>query len=199
MRPGKDNTCGRRFDWQLGDLPYGYDHKYIYSHIGYNLKATDMQAAVGVAQLGKLDGFIAARRRNWSRLHEGLKDLQDRLVLPEATANSDPSWFGFAITIRPETGIDRQAVVEHLGSRQIGTRQLFGGNLLRQPAYLGMPHRVVGPLTNADIITDHTFWIGVFPGLTDSMIDFMIDTLRDAVCDAKVKPSENLMRKKAPK
>ena len=158
-----------------------------------------MQAAVGVAQLGKLDGFIAARRRNWQRLHDGLADLQDRLVLPEATANSDPSWFGFAITIRPETGIDRQAVVEHLGSRQIGTRQLFGGNLLRQPAYLGMPHRVVGPLTNADIITDHTFWIGVFPGLTDSMIDFMIDTLRDAVCDAKVKPSENLMRKKAPK
>ena len=179
--PGKDNTCGRRFDWQLGDLPQGYDHKYIYSHIGYNLKATDMQAAVGVAQLGKLDGFIAARQRNWARLREGLADFEDRLVLPEATTNSDPSWFGFALTVRAETGVTRQAVVEHLGSRQIATRQLFGGNLLRQPAYLGMPHRVAGPLTTADIITDHTFWIGVYPGLTDSMIDYMIETVRGAL------------------
>ena len=113
--PGKENTCDRRFDWQLGDLPYGYDHKYTYSHIGYNLKMTDMQAAVGVAQLDKLAGFIAARRRNWQRLRDGLADLEDHFVLPEATVNSEPSWFGFAITVRPETGIDRQALVEHLG------------------------------------------------------------------------------------
>lgn len=179
--PGKDDTCGRRFDWQLGELPYGYDHKYVYSHIGYNLKATDMQAAVGVAQLKKLPDFVAARRHNWARLRAGLDDLQDRLILPEATPGSDPSWFGFALTVRPGCGLERNDVVRHIESRRIGTRLLFGGNLLRQPAYLGLPHRVVGPLTNADVITEGTFWIGVFPGLSDEKIDYMIETVRDAV------------------
>ena len=179
--PGNDNTCGRRFDWQLGELPYGYDHKYVYSHIGYNLKLTDMQAAVGVAQLKKLPDFIAARRRNFNRLYAGLKRFEEVLILPEATPNSNPSWFGFAITIRPRAPFSRLELVQHIESRRIGTRLLFGGNLMRQPAYIGMPHRVVGPLTNADIITDNTFWLGVYPGLTDEMVDFMIATVAEFI------------------
>ncbi|MGQ0823972.1 MAG: lipopolysaccharide biosynthesis protein RfbH [Actinomycetota bacterium] len=179
--PGNDNTCGRRFDWQLGELPYGYDHKYTYSHVGYNLKATDMQAAVGVAQLDKLDGFIDARRTNWQHLHDGLTDLEEHLILPEATPNSEPSWFGFAITVRPDAPFTRFELVQHLESRGIATRQLFGGNMMRQPAYLDLPHRVVGPLTNADIITEGTFWIGVFPGLSKKMIDFTLETFHEFV------------------
>ena len=174
---GKDNTCGRRFDWQLGELPLGYDHKYVYSHIGYNLKLTDMQAAVGVAQLKKLPEFIFARRRNWQRLHDGLKQFEELLMLPEATPNSNPSWFGFAITVRPGAPFTRLDLVRHIENHRIGTRLLFGGNILRQPAYSGLSHRISGPLTNADIITDHTFWIGVFPGLTDEMIDYTIETI----------------------
>ena len=183
--PGNDNTCGRRFDWQLGELPYGYDHKYVYSHIGYNLKLTDMQAAVGVAQLKKLPDFIEARRHNFNRLYAGLKKFEEVLILPEATPNSNPSWFGFAITIRPGAPFSRLDLVQHIESRRIGTRLLFGGNLMRQPAYIGMPHRVVGPLTNADIITDNTFWLGVYPGLTDEMVDFMIATVAEFI-DTKV-------------
>ena len=179
--PGNDNTCGRRFDWQLGELPYGYDHKYVYSHIGYNLKLTDMQAAVGVAQLKKLPDFIAARRHNFNRLYAGLKKFEEVLILPEATPNSNPSWFGFAITIRPGAPFSRLELVQHIESRRIGTRLLFGGNLMRQPAYIGMPHRVVGPLTNADIITDNTFWLGVYPGLNDEMVDFMIATVAEFI------------------
>ena len=179
--PGNDNTCGRRFDWQLGELPYGYDHKYVYSHIGYNLKLTDMQAAVGVAQLKKLPDFIAARRRNFNRLYAGLKKFEEVLILPETTPKSNPSWFGFAITIRPGAPFSRLELVQHIESRRIGTRLLFGGNLMRQPAYIGMPHRVVGPLTNADIITDNTFWLGVYPGLTDEMVDFMIATVAEFI------------------
>ena len=179
--PGHDNTCGKRFDWQLGELPKGYDHKYVYSHIGYNLKATDMQAAVGVAQLNKLPAFIEARRRNWSRLRAGLADLQDRLILPEATAHSEPSWFGFALTLRPGFPIERSTVINHLEARRVATRLLFGGNLLRQPAYLGVPHRVVGDLPNADIITERTFWVGVYPGLTDVHVDYMVDVIREAI------------------
>ena len=179
--PGNDNTCGRRFDWQLGELPYGYDHKYVYSHIGYNLKLTDMQAAVGVAQLKKLPNFISARRHNFNRLHAGLKQFEEVLILPEATPNSNPSWFGFAITIRPGAPFSRLELVQHIEGRRIGTRLLFGGNLMRQPAYIGMPHRVVGPLTNADIITDNTFWLGVYPGLTDEMVDFMIATVAEFI------------------
>ena len=179
--PGNDNTCGRRFDWQLGELPYGYDHKYVYSHIGYNLKLTDMQAAVGVAQLKKLPDFIAARRRNFNRLYAGLKKFEEVLILPETTPKSNPSWFGFAITIRPGAPFSRLDLVQHIESRRIGTRLLFGGNLMRQPAYINMPHRVVGPLTNADIITDNTFWLGVYPGLTDEMVDFMIATVAEFI------------------
>ena len=179
--PGNDNTCGRRFDWQLGELPYGYDHKYVYSHIGYNLKLTDMQAAVGVAQLKKLPDFIAARRHNFKRLYAGLKKFEEVIILPETTPKSNPSWFGFAITIRPGAPFSRLDLVQHIESRRIGTRLLFGGNLMRQPAYIGMPHRVVGPLTNADIITDNTFWLGVYPGLTDEMVDFMIATVAEFI------------------
>ena len=179
--PGADNTCGRRFDWKLGDLPYGYDHKYVYSHIGYNLKLTDMQAAVGVAQLSKLPRFIAARRANFCRLYEGLCELEEHFILPRATADSDPSWFGFALTIRPESKIDRLALTQHLESRRIGTRLLFGGNLMKQPAYLGLPRRVVGELHNADIITTNTFWVGVHPGLDDLRIDYIIESILDFV------------------
>ena len=179
--PGVDNTCGRRFDWQLGELPYGYDHKYVYSHVGYNLKMTDMQAAVGVAQLDKLDGFIQARNSNFNKIYAGLKDLQEFLILPEATKNSEPSWFGFPITVRKDAPFTRFELVQHIESRRIGTRQLFGGNLLRQPAYLKSPMRVVGDLTNADFITENTFWIGVYPGLTDEMINYMIETISEFV------------------
>jgi CDP-6-deoxy-D-xylo-4-hexulose-3-dehydrase len=179
--PGNNDTCGRRFDWQLGELPYGYDHKYVYSHIGYNLKLTDMQAAVGVAQLKKLPDFIEARRHNFNRLYAGLKKFEEVLILPETTPKSNPSWFGFAITVRPGAPFSRLELVQHIESRRIGTRLLFGGNLMRQPAYIGMPHRVVGSLTNANIITDNTFWLGVYPGLNDEMVDFMIATVAEFV------------------
>ena len=180
--PGKENTCGRRFDWQLGDLPYGYDHKYTYSHVGYNLKLTDMQAAVGVAQMSKLSRFIDARKRNWRRLHEGLSDLEC-LVMPEATRHSDPSWFGFCITVRPGSPFTRHQLVRFLEARQIGTRQLFAGNLVRQPAYQNLPHRVAGDLSNEDIVTEHSFWLGVYPGLTDEMLDFVIASIREFVAN----------------
>lgn len=175
--PGADNTCGRRFDWELGELPYGYDHKYIYSHIGYNLKLTDMQAAVGVAQLEKLPRFIAARRRNFDFLYTGLKPLEEFFVLPSASERSIPSWFGFALTIRPEIAIDRLALCRFLESKRIGTRLLFGGNLLKQPAYSGMPMRVCGDLSNSDIITTNTFWIGLYPGLSESALNYVIDAI----------------------
>ena len=179
--PGKDNTCGKRFEHQLGDLPYGYDHKYIYSHIGYNLKATDMQAAVGVAQLQKLPGFVQTRRENFYHLHKGLQDLQDFFILPEATPNSDPSWFGFPLAVRPGAGINRNQVVQFLESRKIGTRLLFGGNLTRQPAYKNIPHRVAAPLDNSDFIMNNVFWLGVYPGLTNEMLDFVSESLHEVI------------------
>ncbi|OLP18622.1 lipopolysaccharide biosynthesis protein RfbH [Leptolyngbya sp. 'hensonii'] len=179
--PGKDDTCGKRFGWQLGDLPAGYDHKYTYSHIGYNLKLTDMQAAIGVAQLQKLPGFIATRRYNWQRLSAGLQPLSDWLILPQPTPNSDPSWFGFLITVRPEAPFSRNDLVRHLESHKIGTRLLFGGNLIRQPAYRQMPHRVVGELKQTDLVMNQSFWIGVYPGLTEPMLDYMVDTLTSFV------------------
>ena len=179
--PGDQNTCGKRFEWQLGKLPLGYDHKYTYSHIGYNLKATDMQAAVGVAQLAKLPGFIKARQANWAHLLEGLGDLEEFFVLPEATPGSSPSWFGFALTIRPDAPFGRPALVQHLEERKIGTRQLFAGNMVRQPAYLDVPHRVVGDLATSDAIMDSTFWVGVYPGLTPEMLDFVIESIHDFV------------------
>jgi CDP-6-deoxy-D-xylo-4-hexulose-3-dehydrase len=180
--PGEENTCGKRFDWQLGDLPQGYDHKYIYSHVGYNLKVTDMQAAVGVAQLDRLDGFVAARKRNWQRLRDGLADL-DAFILPEATPRSDPSWFGFVLTVAEGAGFRRTDLTRHLADLRIGTRQLFAGNLLRQPAYRDVPHRVVGELTNSDRSMADSFWLGVHPGLTDEMVDFVIEAVRDFVAD----------------
>jgi len=176
--PGKENTCGKRFDWQLGELPHGYDHKYIYSHIGYNLKATDMQAAVGVAQLQKLPQFIERRRHNWRRLYDGLSELSHVFVMPRATEHSDPSWFGFALTVRPDAPFTRPELVQWLDARRIATRQLFAGNLLRQPAYRDLPHRVVGDLTNTDIVMQGTFWLGVYPGISDVMVDYVVDSLR---------------------
>lgn len=177
--PGKDNTCGKRFDWQLGTLPCGYDHKYTYSHIGYNLKVTDMQAAVGVSQLEKLDTYIAARKRNFALLRSGLESLQDVFLLPEATVGSDPSWFGFPLAVRPESRISRDMVTRHLESSRIGTRLLFGGNLVRQPAYKDAEFRVVGDLKNTDYVMNNVFWIGVYPGLNDGMMQHMLESLKE--------------------
>ncbi|HEY0796714.1 MAG TPA: lipopolysaccharide biosynthesis protein RfbH [Acidisarcina sp.] len=176
--PGKDNTCGKRFDWELGTLPCGYDHKYTYSHIGYNLKVTDMQAAVGVTQLAKVEGFIAARKRNFQHLKEGLADYSQQYLLPEATAGSDPSWFGFPIAVKPESGLTRVVVTKKLNEARIATRLLFGGNLVRQPAYKDSNFRVAVELTNTDYLMNNVFWVGVYPGLDDSMIDHVIETLR---------------------
>jgi CDP-6-deoxy-D-xylo-4-hexulose-3-dehydrase len=179
--PGKDNTCGKRFGWQLGRLPSGYDHKYTYSHIGYNLKVTDMQAAVGVAQLKKLPDFIEARRRNFRYLREGLAGLQEFFVLPEPTPGSSPSWFGFPIAVRPGTHLTRNGVVQALEDIRIQTRLLFGGNLLRQPAYAGIDKRVIGELPNTDFVMNQVFWIGVYPGLDTPRLDYVIESLHDLV------------------
>jgi CDP-6-deoxy-D-xylo-4-hexulose-3-dehydrase len=175
--PGKDNTCGKRFEWQLGDLPYGYDHKYIYSHIGYNLKLTDMQAAVGVAQLKKLPAFIAARRRNFQLLYEGLRSLEEFFILPEATPGAEPSWFGFPLAVRPEASFTRNQVVRYLESCKIATRLLFGGNIVRQPAYCddNVRYRVVGDLKNSDSVMNQVFWIGVYPGLSSAMLEYILE------------------------
>ena len=172
--PGKDNTCGKRFDWQLGDLPHGYDHKYTYSHIGYNLKATDMQAAVGVAQLAKLPSFIDARRCNFDHLWAGLSDLQDYLILPQATPMSEPSWFGFPITVAADAPFSRHELIGFLEQRKISTRLLFGGNLVRQPAYQRVNYRTATPLVNTDRIMNGTFWVGVYPGLNEKMVDYIL-------------------------
>jgi CDP-6-deoxy-D-xylo-4-hexulose-3-dehydrase len=177
--PGKDNTCRRRFDWQLGDLPHGYDHKYIYSHFGYNLKITDMQAAVGLAQLAHLDAFIAARRRNFTTLTRGLRDLEEWLVLPEPAPRSTPSWFGFALTVREQAPFSRDDIVRHLNAKKIGTRLLFGGNLVRQPYLRGRNYRVHGELTNSDRIVSRTFWIGLYPGLAEDQITYVLDVFHD--------------------
>jgi len=173
--PGKENTCGKRFDWQLGGMPRGYDHKYMYSHIGYNLKMTDMQAAVGVSQINKLPEFIARRRVNFQQIRAGMKDLEHIFVLPEATPNSEPSWFGFPLAVRREAPFSRNRVIAFLENRKIATRLLFGGNLLRQPAYREVKHRVVGSLANTDFIMNQVFWVGVYPGLTSEMIGYMLD------------------------
>jgi CDP-6-deoxy-D-xylo-4-hexulose-3-dehydrase len=179
--PGMQDTCGKRFCQQFGELPEGYDHKYTYSHVGYNLKLTDMQAAVGVSQLDKLDGFIAARRANFARLREGLAGLEEHLVLPEATPGSDPSWFGFALSVRPGAPVTRNELVQALEERKIATRLLFGGNLLRQPAYRDIEHRVVGDLDNADFVMENTFWIGVYPGLSEEQLDYMVESVHEIV------------------
>ncbi|WP_306591452.1 lipopolysaccharide biosynthesis protein RfbH [Geothrix sp. 21YS21S-4] len=175
--PGVDNTCRRRFEWQLGDLPAGYDHKYTYSHLGYNLKLTDMQAAVGLSQLDKLEGFIARRRENFRGLRARLAHLESFLMLPESLPDANPSWFGFPLTLREDAPVSRNRLIQYLESRKIGTRLLFGGNLLRQPAFKGVPHRVAGPLDGCDAIMNRTFWVGVFPGLTPPMLDHIASAL----------------------
>jgi len=177
---GHDNTCKKRFEWQLGDLPKGYDHKYIYSHIGYNLKATDMQAALGLSQMKKLDKFVQARKNNFEYLKKSFESLDD-FILPEATPNSDPSWFGFGLTIKPGSGVDRTALLKHLDEKKIGSRLLFGGNLLKQPAYRNVDHRVVGDLKNTNLIMTNTFWLGVYPGLTKEMLDYVVSVVHDFV------------------
>lgn len=179
--PGKADTCGKRFEWQLGELPAGYDHKYIYSHIGYNLKATDMQAAVGVSQLAKLPSFIEARKHNWQRIRDGLAGVSDVLLLPEPTPGSDPSWFGFALTVRESAPFTRRDLIQFLESRRIGTRLLFGGNLLRQPAYRHVRHRVAGDLRHTDVVMNRTFWIGVYPGITDVMSEYVVASIGEFV------------------
>jgi len=175
--PGCDNTCLKRYEWTLGELPEGYDHKYTYSHLGYNLKSGDIQAAIGLAQLDRLDSFIELRRRNWKYLKEGLKGLGEYLILPEAVAESDPSWFGFALTVKAGSPKTRNQIVQELNDAKIATRLLFGGNLLRQPAFIGTPRRVIGDMKNTDIVMNDTFWIGVWPGLTIPMLDYMIESL----------------------
>lgn len=179
--PGEDNTCGKRFCRRLGDLPFGYDHKYTYSHCGYNLKITDMQAAVGLAQLDRLDGFIAARQRNFDQLTELLRPLEEVLILPEATPNSEPSWFGYPITLRDNAPVARDDLVQHLNDRNIGTRLLFGGNLTRQPYMKGRDYRVVGELTNSDIITQRCFWVGIYPGLSEQHLEYTASTIREFI------------------
>lgn len=172
---GENNTCGTRFGQQCGTLPRGFDHKYVYSHLGYNLKVTDMQAAIGCAQLQKLDTFVSHRKANFARLMEILQPYADRLLLPTATAHSDPSWFGFVITVRDQAGFTRDDLVKYLEAHRIETRSLFAGNLLRHPAFQDVPRRVVGPLTNSDIVTNQTFFIGVYPGLDTPRLDYIED------------------------
>ena len=185
---GKDNLCGYRFNLQFGELPIGYDHKYVYSHFGYNLKATDMQAAIGCAQLEKFPSFVEKRKSNWQRLYDGLEDLQDKIILPEAAPDSDPSWFGFLITCKE--GVNRNKLVQYIESKNIQTRMLFAGNLVKHPCFdelrkTGTGYRIVGSLDETDRIMNDTFWIGVYPGMNDEMIDRMIGVIKDFLNDNK--------------
>ena len=177
--PGCDNTCLKRYEWQLGELPEGYDHKYTYSHLGYNLKSGDIQAAIGLAQLDRLESFVEIRRRNWKYLNDNLAELENQIILPRALEESDPSWFGFAITVRKNAGKSRNDIVKELNERKIATRLLFGGNLLRQPAFSNTPRRVVGELTNTDIVMNDTFWIGVWPGISIEMLEYVVKNLKE--------------------
>lgn len=183
---GRDNFCGHRFDGQYGELPQGYDHKYVYSHFGYNLKVTDMQAAIGCEQLKKLPGFVERRRHNWERLYKRLEACQDKLILPQACPNSRPSWFGFLISLRPESGLQREQVVRHIEAANVQTRLLFSGNLVKHPCFdemrrTGEGYRIVGELTNTDFIMNNTFWVGVYPNMSDEMIDYMAQTIAEAI------------------
>jgi CDP-6-deoxy-D-xylo-4-hexulose-3-dehydrase len=184
--PGKDNTCGKRFDWQLGSLPCGYDHKYTYSHIGYNLKATDMQAALGVSQFDKLPGFVEQRKLNYQILRQGLASLQDHLILPEATPGSDPAWFGFPIGVRDTAPFRRDELTQALEAQKIGTRLLFAGNLIRQPAYEHSQFRTVGDLRNTEFVMNNVFWIGLYPGLTTKMLEFTVRVVAEFVERASI-------------
>lgn len=187
--PGMDNTCKKRFEWDLGTLPRGYDHKYTYSHLGYNLKITDMQAAVGFAQLDRLPDFIAARRRNFQRLYEGLQHLEEFLILPRATEDAEPSWFGFLLTVREEAPFSRNQLMRLLNARGVATRNLFAGNLVRQPYMMGRNYRIVGNLDNTDRVMNRTFWIGVFPGLSDAHIDHAVEVMSDAIRQLRDAPA----------
>jgi CDP-6-deoxy-D-xylo-4-hexulose-3-dehydrase len=177
--PGCDNTCLKRFDRQMGELPEGYDHKYTFSHLGYNLKSGDIQASIGLAQLDRLPDFVSKRKRHWNYLYNGLIGLSEYFILPEATKNSDPSWFGFALTVRDESPKSRNEIVRLLDESKIASRLLFGGNLLRQPAFIGTPRRVHGELINSDIVMNNTFWLGVWPGLTTEMLDYVIEKIHE--------------------
>lgn len=182
---GKDNFCGRRFDGQHGELPPGYDHKYVYSHFGYNLKVTDLQAAIGCEQLKKLPGFIERRRHNWARLHAALAPISDKLILPEPAESSEPSWFGFLISVRPESELNRNKITGYLEGHNIQTRLLFSGNLIKHPCFGQIrgtdKYRVAGSLEQTDFIMDNTFWVGVYPGMTDEMVDYMAEAVMEAV------------------
>jgi CDP-6-deoxy-D-xylo-4-hexulose-3-dehydrase len=182
--PGCDNTCAKRFEWKLGELPLGYDHKYIYSHLGYNLKSGDIQAAIGDVQLDKLPDFVSKRIENWNYLRQGLSDLDEFFTLPEATLNSEPSWFGFALTVKSTSPLTRNEIVYGLNARNIGTRLLFGGNLLKQPAFESTPRRIIGELANTDFIMNNTFWLGVWPGLSRSMLDYVIDSIHELIAES---------------
>jgi CDP-6-deoxy-D-xylo-4-hexulose-3-dehydrase len=177
--PGKDNTCNKRFGWQLGDLPFGYDHKYTYSHLGYNMKITDMQAACGLAQLDRLDGFIKKRKENFNFLYKNLKELEDFLILPEPEKNSEPSWFGFPLTLRQNKRFNRVDLISYLNANKIGTRLLFAGNLTKQPYMQNINFRVHGELKNTDLVMDNTFWLGLYPGLTFKHLEFTINILKN--------------------
>jgi len=178
--PGRENVCGNRFGHKFASLPEGYDHKYVYSHLGYNLKITDMQAAIGLSQLGKLPEFVKRRKENFSRMRDALSDLEEDIILPEATPGSEPSWFGFPITVKDTggKGAKRHTLIEHLDRKRVGTRLLFAGNMTKQPCMEGVEHRVHGNLINTDRIMYDTFWIGVHPGLTDEMVDYMAEALK---------------------
>jgi len=176
--PGKENTCGKRFEWKLGDLPEGYDHKYTYTELGFNLKITDMQAASALAQMDRLEGFVLKRKENFAYLYQALESLKEHIILPKATKNSDPSWFGFPITLRASSKGSREDLIEYLNSRKIGTRLLFAGNLTKQPYFKEQNYRVVGDLTNTDIVMNDTFWLGIYPGLTETMLDYTAESIK---------------------
>jgi CDP-6-deoxy-D-xylo-4-hexulose-3-dehydrase len=176
--PGKDNSCSKRFNWQLGNLPYGYDHKYTYSHIGYNLKMTDLQASIGVAQLKKLNAFCESRKENWAFLYDGLSQFRNYFILPGKEIKSDPSWFGFMLTIKEDAPFNRREIIDFLESKKIATRLLFGGNITRQPAYLNVDYRISGELINSDIVMTRSFWIGVYPGITKDVLNYIISCFK---------------------